>query len=494
MVAPTPIMGERERLMPWRYSLVGVGALHTLLCAGVVFGWSSLEAVLRSEGRFGAAPDELFALVFTLGAVGNYVSNLPFGALLDRKGPRFLGCVASVLFAAAVALSAEGCRRGSPALLGCGFFGLGFLGPAIQLPTLSLSCLFEDGAVAMSLQAAAFDGGASVFAVGRLLKDAVGLGSGAFLTCYLAVPAFCFVTALTCWPRRSLEAVDQDVTRSPGGAGSPFLPARLGSRSGSFTSSPSFAALVEEKKATAAAQQQQQPPPAAPPMAGATLGACVASKQFRFLALFAAVHILKLNFVVTSVNAQLALLLPGRATRAAALSRAFGAMLPFGFVSAPGTAFLLGSDPVKAFTAANVLGVVYGGAFMSRTPEALLVVVFPLVALSRQLVYSSVFHTVGAQFGFANYGTLLGIINVVVATLGCLQYPLVSYSTTERNYDVANLFLFLITFPLFGARAFLETPEPRRREARRAPRATEKTTLVRPKSLSEVGTSVQDLA
>ena len=41
---------------------------------------------------------------------------------------------------------------------------------------------------------------------------------------------------------------------------------------------------------TAAQQQQQQQPPAAPPMAGATLGACVASKQFRFLALFAAVR------------------------------------------------------------------------------------------------------------------------------------------------------------------------------------------------------------
>ena len=43
---------ERERLLPWRYALVGVGALHTLLCAGVVFGWSSLEAVLRAEGRW----------------------------------------------------------------------------------------------------------------------------------------------------------------------------------------------------------------------------------------------------------------------------------------------------------------------------------------------------------------------------------------------------------------------------------------------------------
>jgi hypothetical protein len=95
MMRPNP---DRDRLLPWRYSLCAVGTLHTLLCAGVVFGWSSLEAVLREEKTFGGEeddnnnPEKIFALVFTLGAVGNYVANLPFGALLDAKGPR---CVCS---------------------------------------------------------------------------------------------------------------------------------------------------------------------------------------------------------------------------------------------------------------------------------------------------------------------------------------------------------------------------------------------------------------
>ena len=44
-----------------------------------VYGWSSLEAILRAEGSFGESPDELFAAIFTLGAVGSYISNLPFG-------------------------------------------------------------------------------------------------------------------------------------------------------------------------------------------------------------------------------------------------------------------------------------------------------------------------------------------------------------------------------------------------------------------------------
>ena len=36
-----------------------------------VYGWSSLEAILRAEGSFGESPDELFAAIFTLGAVGS---------------------------------------------------------------------------------------------------------------------------------------------------------------------------------------------------------------------------------------------------------------------------------------------------------------------------------------------------------------------------------------------------------------------------------------
>ena len=34
---------------------------------------------------------------------------------------------------------------------------------------------------------------------------------------------------------------------------------------------------------------------------------------------------------------------------------------------------------------------------------------FPIIALSKQLVYSSIFHCIGAEFGFSRYGTLLGL-------------------------------------------------------------------------------------
>ena len=40
-------MTEREKLMPHKFALFAVGVTHTLLCAGTVYGWSSLEAILR---------------------------------------------------------------------------------------------------------------------------------------------------------------------------------------------------------------------------------------------------------------------------------------------------------------------------------------------------------------------------------------------------------------------------------------------------------------
>eukprot|EP00629_Pelagomonadales_sp_RCC1024_P006359 CAMPEP_0119270392 /NCGR_PEP_ID=MMETSP1329-20130426/7411_1 /TAXON_ID=114041 /ORGANISM="Genus nov. species nov., Strain RCC1024" /LENGTH=245 /DNA_ID=CAMNT_0007270411 /DNA_START=51 /DNA_END=785 /DNA_ORIENTATION=+ len=185
LAIPRDSPGPLRRLRPYRHLLVAIGLIHTLLCAGTVFGWSSLEALLRAEGRFGPEPDRLFAMVFTCGAVGNYISNLPFGVILDRKGPKFLGVLASLLYGAAVACAAQGCATGSAAFLAIGVFGIGFAGPAVQLPTLCLACLFDDGAAAMSLQAAAFDGGAIVFAVARELADERLVTAASFLRWFL---------------------------------------------------------------------------------------------------------------------------------------------------------------------------------------------------------------------------------------------------------------------------------------------------------------------
>ena len=190
----------------------------------------------------------------------------------------------------------------------------------------------------------------------------------------------------------------------------------------------------------------------------------------------------------------------GDAARAGGLVNAFGYMLPFGFVSAPATAFLLSSDPPSAFMMANALGIVYGLAICSQNTLALLCVAFPLVALSRQLVYSSVFHFIGAEFGFSRYGTLLGIVNIAVASCGVLQYPLVSLSTATGSYAVANALLLVLVLPLFSARACLGgPPTPKRRPPKRAVADAikvtpdETTKLVRPVSVNTILTYKQDM-
>ena len=59
------------------------------------------------------------------------------------------------------------------------------------------------------------------------------------------------------------------------------------------------------------------------------------------------------------------------------------------------------------------------------------------------------FHQIGEIFGFANYGTLLGLTNVLVSAFSMIQTPLVGLSEDKGNYKLANSVLLLLTFPLF---------------------------------------------
>lgn len=133
------------------------------MTAGIVFGWASLLPILRDEG-LDLSPSD-FCRVFTHGAIGNYLSSLPFGLVLDKFGPKTCGIVASLLFGVGCVLCSFAIT--SPTCLDIGFAMLGFCGPGIQLPTLHLARLFSGparggasggAALFMSAQAGAFDG------------------------------------------------------------------------------------------------------------------------------------------------------------------------------------------------------------------------------------------------------------------------------------------------------------------------------------------------
>ena len=112
---------DRLKAHPVLFALVGVS--HTLLTAGIVFGWASLLPILRNEG-VDLSPSE-FASVFTHGAIGNYLSSLPFGLLLDRTGPKTCGIVSSVLFGIGVFLCSL--AKHNTLFLDAGFTMLGFV-------------------------------------------------------------------------------------------------------------------------------------------------------------------------------------------------------------------------------------------------------------------------------------------------------------------------------------------------------------------------------
>lgn len=421
---------QHERLLNHPVLFASIGVVHTLLTAGIVFGWASLLPILREEGLDYLTPSQ-FARIFTHGAIGNYLSSLPFGLVLDKCGPKACGIVASLLFGLGCLLCSFAVS--SPVSLNIGFALLGFSGPGIQLPTLHLARLFpgqarEGGsggaAFFMSAQAGAFDGGTMVFALFSLFWNVFGLSSQVFFRLYLVIPLCTLLTSILVWPNDILP--DPSITqqarkkRRPSyvGAGSPYL-------------SPGTLTIPSS------------------PLVDAPLKTVLTHSPFYCLAIWVSVHILKLNFVVASINDQLSMNLPD--SQVSTMIHIFGAMLPFGFVVLPVVALLLAKSTMTCFQVANTVGVLYGAVLTFFPNQALyqVLIVFTAVATSRQLVYSTVFHQTSVLFGFRNYGVLLGLTNVVVSALSLVQGPLVEWSEARGSYFGANLVLLVATFPLF---------------------------------------------
>jgi MFS family permease len=446
-----------------------IGVIQTLFTAGIVFGWASLLPVLRDEG-VDYAPEE-FSRIFTCGAVGNYVSTLAFGLILDHYGPRWTAIVASFLFSIGCIL----CHfHDSYKCLLIGFGLLGFSGPGIQMPTLHLANLFSastsdddttssgGGAIYMSSQAAAFDGGTAIFALVRFAYQRYEIKTSTFFMFYLIIPFGVLLTAWFAWPdevitnpsastttSQNANAVERSSNSPYFGPGSPYLTPKL-------------------KRLQLQQQQHQQIKKDTASLYDAPLGVVLKHSSFWMLALWVSIHILKLNFVVATINDQLNDAV--NIDEAQSLIGTFGAMLPFGFVILPVIAWLLQKSTSWAFQLTNIFGLIYGLilVYFASISWLLKWVVFPVIATSRQMVYSTIFHQIGVTFGFANYGVLLGLTNILVSAFSMIQNPLVTWSESLGDYKSANTVLLLMTLPLFAAGFVVSDPASSRQNSQKS--------------------------
>lgn len=449
---------DRLRKNPTLWGTVGI--TQTLLTSGVIFGWASLLPVIKMETSSSPVyTPEQFSLIFTMGGIGNYMTTLIFGIVLDNLGPRKVGMIASVLFSIGLVLCSF---VKNYYCFSVGFFLLGFAGPGIQMPTLHLANLFPSktggtGAFYMSAQAAAFDGGTAIFALFRLvyqMTDGSFTVSNFFLM-YNIVPVWCFLTSMFVWPDEILETPDissgtDDVNNLIDGINTAMVDADADEAEEYVGAGSPYLSSKSRSSIRASIQQSIRTPPSVRRnlLLNAPLSVILKHPSFWALATWAGIHILKLNFIVATINDQLEKNVPIDVKDH--LIDILGAMLPFGFVALPLVASILDREPFYAFELANVIGVLYGTALAFYPGSSLLqcFIVFPSVACSRQLVYSTLFHQVGASFGFANYGVLLGLINVMVSAFSTIQTPLVQLSESNGSYYLANLLLLIVTFPL----------------------------------------------
>jgi len=291
-----------------------------------------------------------------------------------------------------------------------GYFLLGFTGPAIQQATIELSVLLPGrSALIMMLQTAAFDAGTIVFAFAKFLYVNSGITWKQFCLAYMCVPVMTCLSALLFW--RGWREPEPE---------------------------PCIEVETETTKISKTETKEL------------SFGQMVMNRKFLYLALFGSVHILKLNFFVSNVNG----MVEEKAEHPTQLQDIFHIILPFGFVVIPLGSMLLRSSIRGFFTLVNVTALIYSAAAvaMSLWGSDLVFylqtfVAFPLVSVSRQLVYSGIFYSLSDSFGFTHFGKLLGTINIAVAIFSCMQFGLVEMSQTEGSFKWPNAILLLLVLP-----------------------------------------------
>ena len=191
----------------------------------------------------------------------------------------------------------------------------------------------------------------------------------------------------------------------------------------------------------------------------------VRTKEFVALSFVTAVHILRLNFIVGTLDRQLANTLPE--AQAASWSKLFSTLLPLGGLSAPATAWLLKNHMGKSYAATTGLGFFWGVAVLvalnSSRPAVLsggLVASFACISVGRQLVYSIVFATMPLVFGMRHLGKLLMTVNICVFCTGLLQFPIASLPdwVFGGNWWQTNILMVAMLLPLI----FIKAPSPKR--------------------------------
>jgi hypothetical protein len=184
----------------------------------------------------------------------------------------------------------------------------------------------------------------------------------------------------------------------------------------------------------------------------------VQSPRFLYLVILCAIGILRLNFVVLTINTQLSHFFDS--DEAGTLSTVFSSLLPWGGLAAPLTAYLLDHHRRWSYRITLGLSIVYGLCLAVPSASAQ-ILAYVIIAVSRQLTYTIVFSLTSSLFGQEHLGKLLALNNLAVFTVGLAQYPIAAAvgGPLLPSWTAADLLMTAIALPLLLSNGgLLSTP------------------------------------
>ena len=430
---PTPLL----RRVP-KAAVAALAALHVIVGAGSVYGWTALEPVLLDDGYFTGHSDAYKTsrsmMVAILGISANALCKLPVSAVLDNCGPRFTSALGS-LFLIAGALLLGFCD--SDSALGAGYFLLGFSGPFIQLPCFQFSILFpqHQGAF-ITLLIACFELSTGVFFVFKQLYFLCSVPLATLFGAYAALGSFLFASAIVLWPGR----IEMELM--------------TGHPQARCDEEASCAPIKPDDTTAAGASRPECPEPAEGRLAEVcyrTPAQQLLSWEFLYASSFLAVHIFRQGFVLTTMNSQLEHFFRDDPDMARRLADAFSVFLPLGFLpmlalSVSGCNSCLMQRPRLALAVSTGLSMGLGLLFLwpCRAAYFALFAIFPM---SRQLAFSAFFWWAAGVFGFESFGHISSVASTLAGLAQLLQCPLVDSITSpaERiSWEQVDLLLALV--------------------------------------------------
>lgn len=416
------VIGPRKAIF-----LVIFAALETLLMSGVIFGWPAIEAMMIEQGQYAELCGEgnqvcparnlKLTTIFISASSAFALVFWPSGYILDKYGPRVSNLIGCLLLLGGALLFAFSSSVGFDAFLP-GYIIMGAAGPSVFLSFLSLSNLFPDHkSTIISLFNVMLDASALDFVILQQINKGLPSADLRMLFLFYSIIPFAGLGLAFCLlPRQSYPAPAGHEGYAEGGAGvlNPF----------------------------------------GPEIARKSFKSQVKSKAFLFGTLFTAFQLLRVNFYIGTVAAQLNFLSPDTGE---IWTQVFTLVLPVGGVlSIPIVGWFMDRCSLTvSMTALTVAATLFG---ITNTIPNLYVqaVTFVLMAFFRAFLFGGMSSYVALIFGFTNFGQLWGLIMFTSGILNFISI-VVEWATLhylQSNFLIPNAVLagtsaLLLLFPLW---------------------------------------------